>query len=579
MSLRSRLRVESLESRDVPSLTPLGLEFQVNTVTQERQWQPAVAMDAAGDYVIAFTGHDNASSTGWGIFARLFHSDGTPVGNQFLVAEAPSLFSNEVAIAMSPGGSFVVAWANIGDITSTDYWSIQARQYDANGTPLGSQFVVQDVSGVDSSDPDIAMGPDGSFAISWFNYWGDEIRYRRFSATGLAAGSSILVNIPSFLSTSGQPSDATPRIAMSPTGNVTVSWTHELLTGRIVDARSFGPDDVAMSPAFMVNMPTGNDLVWDDIVVDSLGHIAITWQVDYIAPGTPPTSLGISSRVITDTGTPLTPEVSMYSTNTFCQIPKIGISANGMFIVTATVRDASGDYNVAARAFASDGMAMGDASQVNTFTPGEQSAAAIGMNSDGDAVISWRSMNQDGSSWGVYAQRYQGQIPHPCASIINNGSKSRSDVKSAVMNFNRPLVLPANPSDAFVLTGPMGVIPVSVDTSGSTPAGTNLKFTFPTYPNGLPDGQYTLTALALQIHDTDGQALDGNGDGVPGDNYVMNFHRLLGDFNGDGTVSASDVVLFRQAFGTNNLTFDLDGDGTVDANDFILFRMYFGATI
>jgi hypothetical protein len=49
----------------------------------------------------------------------------------------------------------------------------------------------------------------------------------------------------------------------------------------------------------------------------------------------------------------------------------------------------------------------------------------------------------------------------------------------------------------------------------------------------------------------------------------MDFHRLAGDFDGDGTVATSDFILFRVAFGSNDLTFDLDGDGVVNANDFM----------
>ena len=71
----------------------------------------------------------------------------------------------------------------------------------------------------------------------------------------------------------------------------------------------------------------------------------------------------------------------------------------------------------------------------------------------------------------------------------------------------------------------------------------------------LADGRYTLTAFAAQIN---GGNFDGNGDGTGGDDYVLasappnpptNLFRFYGDINGDGTVDASDFIVFRQYFG------------------------------
>jgi hypothetical protein len=81
------------------------------------------------------------------------------------------------------------------------------------------------------------------------------------------------------------------------------------------------------------------------------------------------------------------------------------------------------------------------------------------------------------------------------------------------------------------------------------------------------------------ITDSAGQHLDGNGDGVPGDDFVMSFHRLLGDYDGNGSVDGRDFGAFRAAFGSNNSLFDLDGDGLVTASDFLVFRQQFGTTL
>src|SRR5207244_1315768 len=69
----------------------------------------------------------------------------------------------------------------------------------------------------------------------------------------------------------------------------------------------------------------------------------------------------------------------------------------------------------------------------------------------------------------------------------------------------------------------------------------------------LADGRYTLTALAGQIT-AGGQALDGDGDGAPGGNYVLNssgasgVFRFYGDANGDARVDVADLGLFAGTY-------------------------------
>ena len=44
--------------------------------------------------------------------------------------------------------------------------------------------------------------------------------------------------------------------------------------------------------------------------------------------------------------------------------------------------------------------------QVNSYTPDIQRHSAIAMDAQGDFVITWQSMGEDGSGYGIYAQRY-----------------------------------------------------------------------------------------------------------------------------------------------------------------------------
>jgi hypothetical protein len=192
---------------------------------------------------------------------------------------------------------------------------------------------------------------------------------------------------------------------------------------------------------------------------------------------------------------------------------------------------------------------------------------------------------------------YEVQAPAKFASVvINNGAAQRSMVTQVKVSFNQHIGFSGAAAAAFALTrvGDNAVVNLSaaVDESGS---GTAVTLTFTGGAvNGpsLADGRYALHILASGFN-AEGFDGDGNGTatGSPTDDYAFDepaspatldtakIFRIYGDINGDGTVSASDFIVFRQFFGGVNAAFDFDGDGSVSASDFIQFRLRFGGSI
>jgi hypothetical protein len=87
--------------------------------------------------------------------------------------------------------------------------------------------------------------------------------------------------------------------------------------------------------------------------------------------------------------------------------PDVAMDANGDFIVTWTSsgEDGSG-WGVYAQRYNAAGAAVGGEFRVNTTTKGDQTYPSVAMDSVGDAIIVWQSQNQDGSGWGIYGQLY-----------------------------------------------------------------------------------------------------------------------------------------------------------------------------
>ena len=56
----------------------VGGEFQVNTFTLDQQDNPSVAMDSAGDFVVAWQSFNEATGIGYDVYARRYNSAAVP---------------------------------------------------------------------------------------------------------------------------------------------------------------------------------------------------------------------------------------------------------------------------------------------------------------------------------------------------------------------------------------------------------------------------------------------------------------------------------------------------------------------
>jgi len=255
-----------------------------------------------------------------------------------------------------------------------------------------------------------------------------------------------------------------------------------------------------------------------------------------------------------------------------------GVEASNQ--VTAEAGDASGSPNY------SIWSAPIDVIDDINFWAGNPSA------NNGWAILPWLGGTQllqfSSSEESLVTQRprltvYYSDPPTISSATINSGAFQRSRVTSAKISFDQPVSLPPNPAAAFELRRQSDNAAVALT---ATPLGNSVTLTFtggPVDGASLADGRYTLKILASQVNNGN---FDGNGDGTPGDDFVLvgtpanGLFRLFGDFDGDGDVDAQDFGAFRSAFGgTTNLAFDFDGDGDVDASDFGQFRTRFGNSI
>ena len=131
--------------------------------TQDNSSAPEVAVDATGNAVVVWLNPATA------LRARLFTAGGAPVGSAFNVAtetEIGRLFL-PYSVAMGESGEFVVAYQRRLTINFMDTSTgVYARQYAANGTARGAEFLVSQGPGY-RADIDAAMDASNRYVVTW----------------------------------------------------------------------------------------------------------------------------------------------------------------------------------------------------------------------------------------------------------------------------------------------------------------------------------------------------------------------------------------------------------------------------
>lgn len=209
--------------------SPIGSDFQISSNTGSPQQEPAIAMDADGDFVVAWQDSD--------IHAQRYNAAGVPVGTEFLVHSSRT--AGHPAVAMNVAGDFVVTYFASG---TADTDGIYARRFSAEGLALGSEFLVNQTTTGRQDSPSVAMDADGDFVIAWRD--ASDIKVRRFNAVGAPLSGELQVN------NSGNGSS--PSIAANYAGDFAVSFlrTTGTSTTDLPFARKYTKNGVAEGVPF-----------------------------------------------------------------------------------------------------------------------------------------------------------------------------------------------------------------------------------------------------------------------------------------------------------------------------------------
>lgn len=125
----------------------LGTAFQVPTTLTLDQLEPGVAMASDGSLVVTWSSA-NGDGSGFATFGRRFGVAGEARGAQFLLNSATTGDQRYATPAMDAAGDFVAAWSSQGQ--DGDGWGVYGQRFRANETPTTSGLADRTAS-VDSS--------------------------------------------------------------------------------------------------------------------------------------------------------------------------------------------------------------------------------------------------------------------------------------------------------------------------------------------------------------------------------------------------------------------------------------------
>ncbi|HEV8290898.1 MAG TPA: hypothetical protein VGP94_03210, partial [Tepidisphaeraceae bacterium] len=485
----------------------LSGEIHVNNTFDGNQSAPAIAMDSAGNFVVAF---ESATAPALDVYARRFDSAGVPQGLEFPVTTVSTMSDRAAAVAMDATGDFVVTWLSYSTDFSTH--GIFARRYNSAGVAQSGIVPVNSSTTPRQFFPSIAMDPAGDYVIAWQEFDPTNGIYGIYAQRYNPAGAAQGANIPVSTSTDARSLSST---GMSASGGFLVSWQSYPTDGSGfgVYARQFAPNGSPVANEFRVNSTTNSDQFNSAVATDANGNYVVAWQS---ADGSDPSagvfaqryqesaadtaapivagaflngnriraysshagplqqlSLGFSENMsdaggptgttsitnpanwlISRNGIDITSDVSSInfgyraSTNRYeatLNFTTSYTSGNFLLKIKDNVRDIAGNrldgnFNGAPLGnfvlpFSVAPIVRGNEFQVNTYTPQNQAGSSIGVDGNGNFVIAWTDSyngpgsGQDGSGAGVYLRRFDangnplsGEIMVPSSGIYDEYS-------------------------------------------------------------------------------------------------------------------------------------------------------------
>lgn len=402
-------------------------EFLVNTHTDTTQRSPVIARDAAGNYVIVWKSLNQVSPTSQGdIFLQRFNSSDQKIGTETLVNTETNFNQEYPAVAMNAAGNFVVTWASYSNFSSI--YDIKAKLFVNNVG--GAEILVNTTTINSQQNPVVDIRDNGEFIIAWDSWFQDGsdrgVFAQRFDAVGNKIGNEFRVNTRSLYS------QAKPRLKYFTDGSFIViweSWKQDIVTpsGYGLYGKIFNADGSEKVEEFRINTFT-NDYQWfGDVEAFYDNTFAVVW-CSWEQDGD---DGGIYFQRFDELGNKTGLETRINQTTLYYQwLPKIRKlpSHKNVAIVWSSWKQ-DGDREGVFAAFVNENNELISLeTQVNDYTSSFQWEPDFVALSDTELLVTWSSWQQMGNDYNIIAKPFTPILPagylNPEQNVHLNGRSS-----------------------------------------------------------------------------------------------------------------------------------------------------------
>jgi len=307
------------------------------------------------------------------------------------------------SVALNTSGNSLVVWSS----WRSDWggYAVYAQMFDDSGTKIRGQFPVNNGTSDNQLNASVSMAADGSSMVVWQTTRDPQSNPGTYN-NGICikyydpeCNSSAVVIGP----VEDDPDEYDPACDLGTLStDWIIVWTELDQDGSGEGIYGMGSDlGFAHAP---LNTYTSGDQDSASVAMAPDGSFVVVWRSD----GQDGDSGGIYGQQFLGNGSKSGPEfgVNSYLTGDQAQ-PSVAVDSGGNFVVVWSSLNQDGNgWGVYGQRFSSSGAKIGSEFRVNTYTSGNQIQPSASVSSSGEFVVVWSSNGPDGSGSAVVGQRY-----------------------------------------------------------------------------------------------------------------------------------------------------------------------------
>jgi hypothetical protein len=415
----------------------LAGEYSLSGALPGDQTRPALAFGPAGGYVVW---QDNVTDgDGTGISAQRLNDNLSGTLAPFRVNELAAGYQENPKVAVLPNGGAVFVWQG----GALGFQKIYARFLNPDGTFATRDVLVGADTNQPSLNPSVVVLAGGDVVIAWSRMEADGhlqgICLQRLSATGALLGTEWVANQTT------QYNQSQPALAALAGGGFVVTWVSESVRGTDPNIRETSSETYSVDIFARRYDAAGNALGGEFKVNTQLhycsrpslaaagdGGFTVVWEQRDTAVRT--NGLDILARSYDGTGAAIAPAAVVNATTYGDQYePRIAAQGAAYLVVWTSLGQDGSFEGVYGRALTASGAASGEEFLVNTTTVNRQIHPDVAADAAGRLLVVWASFTRVATGSDLYAQRYaSGQpVPVPGTPSVNAVSQSRLAVSWA----------------------------------------------------------------------------------------------------------------------------------------------------